>query len=116
MIFCLYGTFLENSLPKQNFPSPHVLAVCMQEEGESLSFFLRLAALCMVFLDDLKSCLEHARKVLHFRYMNENPSSSSSKILCDEFIWEIWHISETGLDCSKLTYNTCNSTNRGSKN
>ena len=25
-----------------------MLAVCMQEEGESLSFFLRLAALCTV--------------------------------------------------------------------
>ena len=48
MIFCLYGAFLENSLSKQNFPSPHMLAVCMQGEGESLSFFLRLAALCMV--------------------------------------------------------------------
>ena len=39
-----------------------------------------------------------------------------AKILCDEFIWEIWLISETWLDCSKLTYNTCNSTNKGSKN
>ena len=39
MIFCLYGAFLENSLSKQNFPSPHMLAVCMQGEGESLSFF-----------------------------------------------------------------------------
>ena len=38
------------------------------------------------------------------------------QILCDEFIWEIWLISETWLDCSKLTYNTCNSTNKGSKN
>ena len=37
-------------------------------------------------------------------------------LLCDEFIWEIWLISETWLDCSKLTYNTCNSTNKGSKN
>lgn len=35
----LYGAFLENSLSKQNFPSPHMLAVCMQGEGESLSFF-----------------------------------------------------------------------------
>ena len=50
MIFCWYGAFLENSLSKQNFPSPHMLAVCMQGEGESLSFFLRLAALCMVLL------------------------------------------------------------------
>ena len=39
MIFCLNGAFLENSLSKQNFPSPHMLAVCMQGEGESLSFF-----------------------------------------------------------------------------
>ena len=45
MIFCLYGAFLENSLSKQNFPSPHMLAVCMQGEGESLSFFPGLAAL-----------------------------------------------------------------------
>ena len=27
MIFCLYRAFLENSLSKQNLPSPHVLAV-----------------------------------------------------------------------------------------
>ena len=39
MIFCLHGAFLENSLSKQNVPSPHMLAVCMQGEGESLSFF-----------------------------------------------------------------------------
>ena len=38
-IFCLYGAFLENSLSKQNVPSPHMLAVCMQGEEESLSFF-----------------------------------------------------------------------------
>ena len=37
-------------------------------------------------------------------------------ILYDEFIWEIWVISETWLDCSKLTYHTCNSTNKGPKN
>ena len=43
-------------------------------------------------------------------------SGDLGKILCDEFIWEIWLISETWLDCSKLTYNTCNSTNKGSKN
>ena len=42
--FCLIGAFLENSLSKQNFPSPNMLAVCMQGEGESL-----LAALRMVF-------------------------------------------------------------------
>ena len=36
---CYFGAFLENSLSKQNFPSPHMLAVCMQGEGESLSFF-----------------------------------------------------------------------------
>lgn len=36
---CLYGAFLENSLAKQNIPFPHMLAVCMQGEGESLSFF-----------------------------------------------------------------------------
>ena len=39
MTFRLYGAFFENSLSKQNFPSPHMLAVCMQGEGESLSFF-----------------------------------------------------------------------------
>ena len=54
MIFCLYGASLENSLSKQNFPSPHMLAVCMQGEGESLSFFLSLAALCMVLLKRFK--------------------------------------------------------------
>ena len=42
--------------------------------------------------------------------------SRSHMVLCDEFIWEIWLISETWLDCLKLTYNTCNSTNKGSKN
>ena len=57
MIFCYYGAFLENSLSKQNFPSPHLLAVCMQGEGESLSFFLRLAALCMVLLRRFKILL-----------------------------------------------------------
>ena len=57
MIFCLYGAFLENSLSKQNLPSPHMLAVCMQGEGESLSFFLRLAALCMVLLRRFKILL-----------------------------------------------------------
>ena len=40
-IVCLYGAFLENSLSKQNLSSPHMLAVCMQGEGESLSFFSR---------------------------------------------------------------------------
>ena len=40
----------------------------------------------------------------------------AENVLCDEFIWEIWLISETWLDCVKLTYNTCNSTNKGSKN
>ena len=39
MIFCLYGAFLENSLSKQNVPSPHMLSVCMQGEGESFLFF-----------------------------------------------------------------------------
>ena len=53
----MYGTFLENSLYKQNFPSPHILDVCMQGEGESLSFFLRLAALCMVLLRRFKILL-----------------------------------------------------------
>ena len=47
MIFCLYGAFSENSLSKQNFPFPHMLTVCMQGEGESLSIFLRLAALVL---------------------------------------------------------------------
>ena len=42
--FCLYGAFLENSLSKQNFPSPHMLAVCMQGEGESLSFFSKVSS------------------------------------------------------------------------
>ena len=36
---CMAGAFLENFLSKQNFPSPHMLAVCMEGEGESLSFF-----------------------------------------------------------------------------
>ena len=57
MIFCWYGAFLENFLSKQNFPSPHMLAVCMQGEGESLSFFLRLAALCIVLLRRFKILL-----------------------------------------------------------
>ena len=39
-----------------------MLAVCMQGEGVSLSFFLKLAALCMVLLRRFKillgSCLE----------------------------------------------------------
>ena len=55
--FFLYRAFLENSLSKQNFPSPHMLAVCMQGEGESLSFFLRLAALCMALLKRIKILL-----------------------------------------------------------
>ena len=37
-------------------------------------------------------------------------------LLCDDFIWEIWVISETWLDYSKLTYHTCKSTNKGPKN
>ena len=37
-------------------------------------------------------------------------------ILSDDFIWEIWVISETWLDYSKLTYHTCKSTNKGPKN
>ena len=57
MIFCLNGSFLENSLSKQNVPSHHMLAMCMQREGESLSFFLRLAALCMVLLRRFKILL-----------------------------------------------------------
>ena len=55
--FCMNGAFLENSLCKQNFPSPHIPAVCMDGEGESLSFFLRLAALCMVLLRRFKILL-----------------------------------------------------------
>ena len=62
MIFCLYGAFLENSLCKQNVPSPHMLAVCMPGEGESLSLFLKLAPLCIVLLRRSKillaACLE----------------------------------------------------------
>ena len=58
MIFCFYGAFLENSLSKQNVPFLYMLAVCMQGEGESLSFFLRLAALCMVLLRRFKILLE----------------------------------------------------------
>ena len=50
MTFCLYGAFLENSLSKQNVPSSHMLAACMNGKGESLYFFLRLAALSMVLL------------------------------------------------------------------
>ena len=57
MIFCLYGAFLKNSLSKQNFPSPHMLAACMQEEGETFLFFLKLAALCMVLLRGFKILL-----------------------------------------------------------
>ena len=37
--FWLYEAFLENSLSKQNFPSPDMLIVYMHGEGESLSFF-----------------------------------------------------------------------------
>ena len=40
-------------MSKQNFPSLHMLAVCMQGEGESF-LSLRLAALCMVLLRRLK--------------------------------------------------------------
>ena len=50
MIFCLNGTFLENSLAKQNFSSAHMLAVCMQGRERVFPLFLRLAALCMVLL------------------------------------------------------------------
>jgi len=45
----LYGAFLENSLSKQNVPSPHMLAVCMQGEGESLSFFSKASCTVHVF-------------------------------------------------------------------
>ena len=57
MKYDFVGAFLENSLSKQNFPFPHMLAVCMQGEGEGLSFFLKLAALCMVLLRRFKILL-----------------------------------------------------------
>ena len=44
------------------------------------------------------------------------PFVKVSLILCDDFIWEIWVISETWLDYSKLTYHNCKSTNKGPKN
>ena len=46
MIFCWYGLFLENSLSKQNFPSPHMLAVCIQGDesvgGRVFPFFPKI--------------------------------------------------------------------------
>ena len=57
MIFCLYGAFLENSLSKQNVPSSHMLAVCMQGRERVFPFFLRLAAPCMVLLRRFKILL-----------------------------------------------------------
>ena len=49
IFFCLCGAFSENSLSKQNLTSTHMLAECMQGEGESLSFFLWLATLCIAW-------------------------------------------------------------------
>ena len=46
--FGLYGAY--------NFPSPYLLAL-NAEEGESLSFFIRLAALSMVLLRQFKILL-----------------------------------------------------------
>ena len=43
-MFCLYGSFLENSLSKQNFPSPQMVAVCIQGAGGSLYFFFKLSS------------------------------------------------------------------------
>ena len=44
------------------------------------------------------------------------PFVKVSVILCDDLIWEIWVISETWLDYSKLTYHMCYSTFKGPKN
>ena len=91
MIFCLYGAFLENSLSKQNVPSPHVLAVCMQGEGESLSFFLGLAALCMVLLRRFQILLGR-RKSIHLRIgLFHGPSPVQWRL------WRhAWHVDISG--------------------
>lgn len=57
MNFWLYEAFLENSLSKQNFSCPYMLAVFMQGEGESLPFYLMQAALYMVLLRRFKILL-----------------------------------------------------------
>ena len=73
MIFCLYRTFLENSLSKQNLPSPHMLALCMQGEGESLSVFFLGQLHCAWFcLDGLKSCLDGV-SVVQLQRSNQQP-------------------------------------------
>ena len=53
VIFSLYGAFLENSPYEQNLPSHPMLGFACKGR-ESLSFFLRLAALCMVLLRRFK--------------------------------------------------------------
>ena len=82
---------------------------------------LGISSKSMTLVSVLKSEMKFALYL--FQYQNRPDvgkvsvsKSVSKKLLCDEFIWEIWLISETWLDCSKLTYNTCNSTNKGSKN
>ena len=57
MIFCLHGAFLVNSLSKQNYPSTHMLAVCMQGRERVFPFFLKLAAPCMILLRRFKILL-----------------------------------------------------------
>ena len=85
--------------------------LCMQSQSPSDMWTTRPPTLCRVFYEK--------EEVLHKKWHVTFRAEIWLKwtlILCDEFIWEIWLISETWLDCSKLTYNTCNSTNKGSKN
>ena len=85
--FCLCGTFLKKSLSKQNFPSPHMLAVCMQGEGESLSFFSKGWLHCGCFcLDSLKSCFEHPWKVLYHLICQTGFVTSFSLGPCKPFL------------------------------
>ena len=46
--FCLHGPILENSLSKENFPFPHILAERMQRKGESLSFSSTGVSFCVI--------------------------------------------------------------------
>ena len=67
----------------------------------------------------LAQVLDPKHLLVSFFAVLEYPNTKSALsvlVLCDEFIWEIWVISETWLDCSKLNYRTCNSTNFGPKN
>ena len=81
MIFCLFGAFLENSLSKQNFPSPHMLVVCMQGEGESHSFFSQASCTVHGFAQtdynlawtvdrwySLPSCFSYYKKLYTFQW------------------------------------------------